>query len=116
MCWCASSQELRNSQYRRRKMRKRHAVVAVSVVALLSACAVGPNYVRPDTAAPATFGSLDTATYSVETTIEQFWKQFGDETLNRLISEAMAANHDLRIALARLHEARAARGESRFDL
>jgi multidrug efflux system outer membrane protein len=51
----------------------------------------------------------------VENTVEQFWKQFGDETLNRLISEAMAANHDLRIALARLHEARAARGESRFD-
>ena len=36
--------------------------------------------------------------------------------MNRLIEQALAANHDIRIALSRVREARAAHGESRFDL
>ncbi|MFK9842523.1 hypothetical protein ACJENN_26090, partial [Escherichia coli] len=46
----------------------------------------------------------------------QFWKQFNDETLDKLVDDALDANHDLRIAVGRLAEARAARHLSLYDL
>ena len=82
----------------------------------LSACAVGPNYVKPEVPASGKFEALASPTYSDEGTVAQFWTQFNDPTLDRLIAESLEANHDLRIALARFSEARAARGESKFDL
>ncbi|HEV7715207.1 MAG TPA: efflux transporter outer membrane subunit [Steroidobacteraceae bacterium] len=99
------------------------ALAVVFGAVWLSSCAVGPNYVKPDvpveqkfegTATPA--GTTPTAFSDDSTILAQFWTQFGDDTLNTLVSEALTANHDLRIALARFTEARAARGESKFDL
>jgi multidrug efflux system outer membrane protein len=84
--------------------------------ALITACAVGPNYVEPQAAVAQSFARADGATYSQEQTVAQFWTQFGDRTLDQLVADALASNHDLRIALARFKEARAARGESRLDL
>src|SRR5690606_10229895 len=46
----------------------------------------------------------------------EFWRAFGDATLEELIEQALAANHDIRIATARLLEARALRGETQLDL
>jgi multidrug efflux system outer membrane protein len=82
----------------------------------LSACAVGPDYKEPDVPVAGKFEGSTLTTYSQEASISRFWEQFGDDTLNTLVSDALAANHDLRIALSRFYEARAARGESRFDL
>ena len=86
------------------------------IALLLSACAVGPNYVRPDTPTAVNFGNLNTSVYSADDSLEKFWTQFGDATLDRLVGDALAANHDLRIAAARFRQARAERGESRLDL
>jgi multidrug efflux system outer membrane protein len=82
----------------------------------LTACAVGPDYKKPDVPVAAKFESGTLTTYSQEQSIVRFWEQFGDDTLNQLVNDALVANHDLRIALSRFQEARAARGESRFDL
>ena len=41
--------------------------------------------------------------------VAQFWTVFGDDALTSLIQDALNANHDLRIAAARLNEARALR-------
>ena len=46
----------------------------------------------------------------------RFWTRFGDDTLDRLVEEALEANHDLRIALGHLVEARAERRQAQFDL
>src|SRR5207237_8767609 len=46
----------------------------------------------------------------------KFWTQLGDDTLNQLVDEALQANHDLRMAVGRLVEARALRREAGFDL
>jgi len=40
--------------------------------------------------------------YSTDEAQSQFWTQFGDDTLDHLVDDALAANHDLRIALGRL--------------
>jgi outer membrane protein, multidrug efflux system len=82
----------------------------------LTACAVGPNYVKPETPVTEKFEGAAQQTYTQETSVGKFWEQFGDDTLNSLVTESLGSNHDLRIALARFYEARAARGESRFDL
>ena len=91
--------------------------VALAVAAVLAGCAVGPNYKRPDTPVAQQFAGAETSTYSTAQDPQvEFWKQFDDETLNQLVSDSLTANHDLRIALGHLVEARAARRESTFDL
>jgi outer membrane protein, multidrug efflux system len=84
--------------------------------ALMTACAVGPDYKPPETQAAQDFARAESAAYSQQDVVAHFWTQFGDATLDRLVTDALAANHDLRIAFARFQEARAARGESRLDL
>jgi multidrug efflux system outer membrane protein len=83
---------------------------------VLTGCAVGPNYVKPATPVAPQFAGTTEGAYSGEDAQARFWTQFRDPTLDRLVDDALAANHDLRIALAHLVEARAERRESKFDL
>lgn len=87
-------------------------VVALAVAALvLSGCAVGPDYVRPDVKlndgwnAPA---NSEVITQSA--TDSTWWKTFNDPTLDRLIELAYSQNLSLRTAGVRIMEARAALG------
>jgi outer membrane protein, multidrug efflux system len=91
--------------------------VALAVAAVLAGCAVGPNYKRPETPVAPQFAGAEASTYSTQQqALAQFWTQFDDETLNQLVNDSLLANHDLRIALGHLVEARAARRESMFNL
>jgi NodT family efflux transporter outer membrane factor (OMF) lipoprotein len=81
----------------------------------LTGCMVGPNYQEPPAEMPNGFANAGGARFSsaeVETT---WWRGFNDEKLNRLVVLAVAGNHDLRIATARLLEARALRAEVELD-
>lgn len=74
---------------------------------LLTACTVGPDYVRPTVEAPPDYrGALAP---SAEKSLGDlgWWQIFPDETLQALIREALARNYDLRIAATRILEARA---------
>ena len=82
----------------------------------LTACAVGPDYRRPEVATPDSFVGVDSTQFSHADVEREFWKAFNDQQLNELIERSLAANHDIRIATARLREARALRGETRLDL
>src|SRR5262245_19799365 len=86
------------------------------VTLALSACAVGPDYHRPEVPAPPAFVSAAEPGFVTDDIEPQFWKLFQDAELDRLVTQALAANHDVRIAAANLRRARAARTESRFDL
>ena len=92
------------------------APIAVAIAALLAACAVGPNYQAPDTRVAAAFGHAQGNTYSSEQGVARFWETFNDPTLDQLIKLSLAENHDLRIALTRVREARALRRDAAFDL
>jgi multidrug efflux system outer membrane protein len=94
----------------------RNQVLAMVSALLLAACAVGPDYRRPEVATPDNFVGVDATQFSTADVEREFWKGFNDEQLNELIERALSANHDIRIASARLREARALRGESRLDL
>jgi len=91
-------------------------VVSAALAVALAGCAVGPNYVKPATPVAAQFVGARDGAYSTDDTPAKFWTQFGDETLDRLVDEALVANHDLRIALGHLVEARAERHQAQFDL
>jgi multidrug efflux system outer membrane protein len=90
--------------------------VALFVAAVLAGCAVGPNYKKPENPVAQTFQAAEPAVYTPEQAQVHFWKQFGDETLDKLVDDSLNANHDLRIAVGRLAEARAARHQSLYDL
>lgn len=84
--------------------------------ALLAACAVGPDYVRPDAPKADAFVRQPQAAQAGEVpqADAQFWQQFDDPTLNRLVDEALAANHDLRAGLARYRQASALLRDARY--
>jgi multidrug efflux system outer membrane protein len=84
------------------------------VGALLQACAVGPDYRAPDTAATP-FVAAQSAGLAEESFEAAWWEQFGDPVLDGLIERALAQGLDLKIALARVAEARAVLGASRRD-
>lgn len=79
-------------------------VSAVLCAALLSGCMMGPNYKRPDLDLPAQQNGED---YSVFQNY-QWWEMFQDPELNKLETEALLFNKDLRQAVARVDQARAA--------
>jgi outer membrane protein, multidrug efflux system len=87
------------------------ARLAPVVFAALAAtgCMVGPNYSRPQLAPPAQFRFAEGA--QAESLADAPWFQiFDDPSLQTLIKEAIANNLDLRIAVARVEEARARAG------
>ena len=75
------------------------------------ACAVGPNYVKPEIPVPKAWneGRATQAAPSAAS-LQSWWTEFRDPTLDRLVNEAVAGNLDLKLAAARIREARAARG------
>src|SRR5699024_2847386 len=78
----------------------RLALIAAAA-ALLAACAVGPDYVRPDAPLPARYARAAPADASTAPAPDAaFWKSFNDPVLDALVDDALSANHDLRIALA----------------
>ena len=73
-------------------------------------CSVGPNYQEPVLAVPAAWHEarqpgIDTRTAE----LARWWTAFDDPLLNSLIERALRSNLDLRIAEARIREARASR-------
>jgi NodT family efflux transporter outer membrane factor (OMF) lipoprotein len=74
-------------------------------------CTVGPDYGRPEITTPESFSAALPGTEiglaPLPEEIEHWWTIFDDPILNQLISEAGEKNLDLRIAIARVEEARA---------
>jgi outer membrane protein TolC len=94
-------------------------VVAVALVPgllLLSGCMlVGPDYKAPPLQVPAGFANQAQAGLSTGGIETSWWRGFQDNTLNQLVEQALACNHDVRVATARLREARALLLETTFD-
>ncbi|HZR17705.1 MAG TPA: efflux transporter outer membrane subunit [Verrucomicrobiae bacterium] len=75
-------------------------------LAFLTGCAVGPNYKRPVVDSPATFRAGNPAPNAPYADLA-WWEVYKDNTLQGLIREALTNNYDLRIAMARVEQARA---------
>src|SRR5690349_21465512 len=88
-------------------------VLASTLALLLAGCInVGPDYHHP-VEKPVALQGMDTARQSNADFQADWWKQFDDPTLDTLIARAAKNAPDLKIALARLKEARALLGTAR---
>ncbi|HEV2540622.1 MAG TPA: efflux transporter outer membrane subunit [Frateuria sp.] len=85
-----------------------------SALALAGCINVGPDYHRP-VEKPVALQGVDASRQSSADFQADWWKQFGDPTLDALISRAARNAPDLKIALARLGEARALLGAARSE-
>jgi len=93
----------------------RAAAVAAAAAVLATGCAIGPDYARPKVAAPESFRGQVTPVEATSLADLPWWEAFGDPTLQGLIREAIAGNYDLRIAAARVQQARAQAGMARAE-
>ncbi len=85
-------------------------LAAAAALLVLGGCMVGPDYRRPEVSVPGNHRGLE-GTPSRESLADlPWWQVFDDPALQGLVREAIAANHDLRIAAARVMEARAQAG------
>ncbi len=90
-------------------MRNITTLVSVAFATFLAGCAVGPNYVAPTFTTPTQFSAVTAVAVTTNPPPTQWWSHFNDPVLNQLVDDALARNHDLRLAQARLAEARALR-------
>jgi len=88
----------------------RTLAAGVTLLGILSGCEVGPDYAGPPTktAMPEAFGEMsDPAFVPGKADLRTWWTIFHDPLLSDIIDAAEADNQDLRIAIAKIAEARA---------
>jgi outer membrane protein, multidrug efflux system len=96
-------------------VRPRASARIVVATAVLAGCAIGPDYKRPAVIEPQTFRGQATAE-AASLADAAWWEVFQDPILKELIREALRNNYDVRIAAARVQEARAGFVATRSDL
>jgi len=82
---------------------------------VLCSCAVGPNYHRPAVPTPTAFKRAKTDETATPVIPSQWWALFNDPELTALAEKTVAANYDIKAAVARVEQSRAALKISRAD-
>jgi multidrug efflux system outer membrane protein len=91
-------------------------ITGVLLAALLTGCPVGPNYHRPETTPPPDFYGQQQAPEPESLADLPWWEVFSDPVLQRLVTEAVQSNYDLRIAVARVEQSEALVGVARSPI
>ncbi len=95
-------------------MRTRNPFAAIAL-ALVSACAAGPNYTPPSMGVSSEYAHANAGTFDALEFDTEWWLILNDPMLDALIGQAMRENHDLRIAQANVAASRAFLSEGRLD-
>jgi NodT family efflux transporter outer membrane factor (OMF) lipoprotein len=85
-------------------------IAATAALALLAACTVGPNYVRPTADTPAAFKEMEgwkTAQPRDQELRGKWWETYNDALLNELEERVSVSNQNLAQAAAQFRQARA---------
>jgi NodT family efflux transporter outer membrane factor (OMF) lipoprotein len=91
-------------------------------VASLTGCMVGPNFQRPQPQVPDSWvgptpvPEPEAVPSEKDMALARWWTVFEDQTLSALVEMAVSSNLDLRLAEARIRQARAARGIVAADM
>jgi multidrug efflux system outer membrane protein len=88
---------------------KARPVLAIALCGALTSCALGPDYKRPDVAAPGAFKRATETEKAEPALTDTWWTLFGDPTLTKLAEDTLAANFDIRAAMARMEQSRQSR-------
>ena len=90
---------------------------ALAVVLFAAGCAVGPDYTVPEPDLPDAWHlSLSRGLETGDADLRTWWTQFRDPILDSLIDRATVGSLDLRLAFARVMEARARRGVAPYTV
>ncbi|PYQ48924.1 MAG: hypothetical protein DMF78_19965 [Acidobacteria bacterium] len=87
----------------------RRALVSLLVLCAAAGCAVGPRYKRPSIPVPVAW-TEGAGVPGSGPALGAWWTSFHDPVLERLVARAVEGTLDLKIAAARIREARAAAG------
>jgi len=91
-------------------------VASALALALLTGCAVGPNYKQPPVTTPDAYRDVQgPPAPAASLADEPWWELFHDPVLNELIDHALAGNYDVAIAAERVEEAAARAGIARSE-
>jgi NodT family efflux transporter outer membrane factor (OMF) lipoprotein len=88
-------------------------LLTVTSALALAACATGPDYAPQPVAAGPFIGAAPSALVSDARPDDHWWRLYDDPVLDALVRDALAANTDVRVAVARLARARALLREER---
>jgi len=91
-------------------MLRRGVALGLLSLALGSACAVGPNFVRPTVEPPEDYRAHVGPVEAASLADLPWWEVFEDPVLQDLILEALKANYDLKTAVYRVEQAKAGVG------
>ncbi|HEY4066906.1 MAG TPA: TolC family protein, partial [Burkholderiaceae bacterium] len=94
-------------------------LATLGLTALLAACAVGPDYVRPTLDVPTAYkenGAWKTAEPQPADSHAPWWEAYRDPILNGLMTDAEGANQNLRLAEAQYRQAQALADAARAGL
>jgi multidrug efflux system outer membrane protein len=88
------------------------ALAAALYLVTVTGCLVGPDYRPPQVQVPAAWSGPTTAqpTPADLQDLVHWWTTFNDPTLISLVDQAVRSNLDMKLAEARIRQARAARG------
>ena len=95
-------------------------LVASVIFILISGCAVGPNFVKPEQEVLKEYSVPDSTridTTRLDSLVNlNWWELFTDPVLDTLIKFALEENRDVNIAASRLEQARATMGFTEADI
>jgi multidrug efflux system outer membrane protein len=89
---------------------------AVVMALMCAGCAVGPDYVTPDTTLPQQFLGDQGQPTAEEISLEKWWSNFNDPILTQLVNDAVRGNNDLQSAIARVNQSRALYNQTFLNL
>lgn len=84
---------------------------SLSFLCLLSACMVGPDYHKPEMCVPEKWANASENNLKKSKDIREdmtWWENFHDPLLTQLVRETIESNYDLKVAFAKIDQARAA--------
>lgn len=93
--------------------------LSLAIAAIVSGCAVGPDYVRPTMQLPDRYmgqAATEARPAAPSAELSEWWAGFGDAQLTRLVTLALAQNLDLAQATARVAQSRAGLGAANAAL
>jgi multidrug efflux system outer membrane protein len=81
-----------------------HRLAFVLLSTMLAACAVGPDFTKPDATTPDAFRMAEPGVNAVSIANTPWWELLKDQELQKLIHTALEENKDLRRAVASVEE------------
>ncbi len=116
-CAIVVSRRRRRIRFRRKRigffaapaLTRVRAALGMTLFALTACAPVGPDYTRPDIAVPSGYPASDPKPTgaTLAAVPADWWRLYDDATLDRLVAAGLTSATDVRLAIARVEEARA---------